>query len=56
MVSPYKQGVIAIELSQTKDVKATMRELELKSGVNCQKALKQKGVKQTGIKQGLGIF
>jgi hypothetical protein len=37
--------------SQSKSVKPKMRKRKLKSGVNWQWALKQKGVKQTGVKE-----
>jgi hypothetical protein len=33
-----------------------MRECKLRSAVNWQGALKQKGIQQTGIKQGLGVL
>jgi hypothetical protein len=39
------------EGSQLKGVKPKMRERKLKSGVNWQEALRQKGIKQTGVKK-----
>jgi hypothetical protein len=33
-----------------------MNEHKLRSGVNWQEELKQKGVKQMGVKQGLGVY
>jgi hypothetical protein len=35
------------------DIKLKTREFKLRSGVNQQEALNQKGVKQVGVKQGL---
>ena len=45
-----------MEGSQPKGVKLKLRDRKLRSGVNWERALKQKGVKQTGVKQGLGTF
>jgi hypothetical protein len=33
-----------------------MRNRKLRSGKNCQRALKQKDLKQKGVKQGLNVF
>jgi len=41
--------------TQTKDVKPKMREHKLRSGINCQGVLKEKGVKQMCVQQGLGV-
>jgi hypothetical protein len=41
--------------SQPKDITPKMGECKLRSDVNWQKALKQKGVKEMGIKQGLCV-
>jgi hypothetical protein len=40
-----------MEINQPKSVKPKMRGRKLRSGVNLQWVLKQKGVKQTGLKQ-----
>jgi hypothetical protein len=48
--------VSVIESSQPKIVKPKMRVRTLRSGVNCQGALRQKkSVKQTGVKRGAGV-
>jgi len=39
--------------TQTNGVKQKMRERKLRSGVNCQGVLKEKGVKRMGVQQGL---
>jgi len=41
-----------MEINKSKGIKAKNRAHKLKSGVNWQGELKQKGVKQAGIKQG----
>jgi len=48
--SHQKRGFITTERSQQKDIKSKMREHKLRSGVNWQGALQQKG-----MKQGLGV-
>jgi hypothetical protein len=54
--SQPKQGVNVIESSQPKGVKFKMEDRKLRSGVNLQESLKQKGVKQTGVKQGMSVY
>jgi hypothetical protein len=54
--SRQKWGVSLIERSLSKGVKWKIRELELRSGVNSQGTLKQKGVKQMGVNQELGVL
>jgi hypothetical protein len=38
-----------MQINQPKCVKPKMRECKLRSGVNCQGALKQKGIKQMAL-------
>jgi hypothetical protein len=45
-----------METNQPKSVKLKVRGHKLRSGVNWQGALKQKGIKHAGIKQGLGVL
>lgn len=49
---PYSLGSVQV-CTQTNGVKPQMREHKLRSGVNCQRVLKEKGVKQMGVQQGL---
>jgi hypothetical protein len=48
--SHQKSAVSATACSQPE-----MKERKLRTGVNWQGAIKQKGVKQTGVKPGLGV-
>ena len=41
--------------SARRSVKTKMRERKLRSSVDCQGALKQKGITHSGVKQGLGV-
>jgi len=43
-------------MNQPKDVKLKMTECKLRSGINWQEALKQKGIKQMDIKEGLSVL
>jgi hypothetical protein len=45
-----------VEINEPKSVKPKMRGCKLRSGVNWQGALKQKGIKQMCVKQHLGVF
>jgi hypothetical protein len=54
--SSGKRGVRVIERSQAKGVKPKERGRKLRSGVNGQSALNQKGLKLTSVKQGLCIL
>ena len=49
--SHWKWGISIIEPSQLKSVKPEMRGCKLRSGVNWEGVLQQKGVKQTDVKQ-----
>jgi hypothetical protein len=52
VLDPYFLGGVQL-CTQTNGVKPKMREHKLRSGVNCQRALKENGVKQVGLQQGL---
>ena len=45
-----------MQMNQPKGVKLKMTECKLRSGINWQEALKQKGIKQMGIKGGLSLM
>jgi hypothetical protein len=45
-----------MQMNQAKGVELKMRECKLKSGINWQEALKQKGIKQMDIKEGLSVL
>jgi hypothetical protein len=54
MIFPSDIRGHATEGSQLWGVKPKMGERKLRSDVNWQETLKQKGIKQTGVKEGLG--
>jgi hypothetical protein len=45
-----------MEINQPRSVKPKVRGHKLRSGLNWQEVLKQKGMQHTGIKQDLGVF
>lgn len=45
-----------MQMNQPKSVKLKMTECKLRSGINWQEALKQKGIKQMCIKEGLSVM